>query len=116
MIPVAVRQGALLTDSAVAYYTVPAGDNKLKYIQLTGMRFCNTGAADVNVDVYIVPKNASAEDRYLRFSSLTIEGNASGNAPAYFIMNDVLLPGATIQAVCTTSGVVAISAAGIQYP
>jgi len=116
MTPVILIQGVILTTTAVAHYTVPAGDNRLKYVQMTSLRFCNITAGDVLVTLYVVPKGKTAATKYLRFSSLKIPANVSEDPSAYFVMNDVLLPGTMLQAFSNTAGAIAMSAFGTQYP
>jgi hypothetical protein len=68
------------------------------------------------VTLHVVPRGKSASTATTRFKTITIEAAGSIDSSAYFLMNDVLLPGYFIQAAASVGSVVAISMFGEMNP
>lgn len=111
---ISIIPGSILTTSLATYYTVPALDAKTRQVQLTGVRFTNTDTVSRTVSLHIVPLGATASVATVRMSTVTIPAN--GESSAFYAMDDVLLPGWSIQSLASVPNVVAISANGAVYP
>jgi hypothetical protein len=116
MTPIPVIQGSALTNTLATYYTVPSGDNRLKSVQLTSMRLVNTDTVTRTVTLHIVPSGASATVANTRLKTFAVESATLGDPPAYFAIDDVMLPGTTIQANADVGAVVALSVNGMVFP
>jgi len=116
MIPFAIIPGSLLTGSLATYYTMPANNPGVKQIVMTGMRFLNSDSVNRTVTVNVVPPGGTASLANTRFKTLTIPPASAGNPPPFFIMDDVLVAGSSIQAQADAPNVVVLSANGMTYP
>lgn len=110
--PIPVVQGVLLTAGLTTVYPVP----KQTKVKLTGVRFVNTDAVQHTVTVHIVAAGDAAGNQNVRFKTLIIPPASNGDLPPFFDMDDVMLPGTTIQAMADAPNVVAMSANGEIYP
>ena len=111
-----IIQGATLTATMATFYTVPTNDVQLKSMKLTSMRLLNHDTVSRTVTVHIVPPGSSATSANARFKTMTITPISTGDAPAYFNMDDVMFPGTTIQATASAASVVTISANATSFP
>lgn len=110
--PIQIIQGVLLTAALTTPYAVP----KQTKVKLTGIRFVNTDAVQHTVTVHIVAAGDTAGNQNVRFKTLVVPPASNGDLPPFFNMDDVMLPGTTIQAMADVPGVVAMSANGEIYP
>lgn len=114
--PIPIIRGSVLTASLVTLYTVGNTAQVVRSVRVTSMRFVNTDSVARTVTVHFVPQGDTASVANTRFKTITIEAAGSIDSSAFFIMDDVLQEGGSIQAVASAANVVAISATGESNP
>lgn len=107
-IPAKLVAGSQLTMAAATYYTSPANTKTV----IKSMQLVNTTAGAVTATLYLVPANGTAGAANTVISAVNIAPNATYNCPE--AINEVLLPGDTIQALASAGASIALQASGIQ--
>ena len=96
-----------LTAAAVAYATAPANTN---YI-IKKCVFLNTDAVARTITIHRVPSGGTAVTGNIIMQAFSL--SAGQTYDATFLGNMVLTPGATIQALASTAGVVNVFISGL---
>lgn len=107
-IPAKLVQGVQLGTTAASEYTSPANTKTIiKSCQLT-----NTTSTAATATVYLVASGGSPGAANTVISAVNIAPGATYNCPE--VINQVLMPGDSIQALAGTASAISMQAAGIQ--
>lgn len=107
--PKAFAAGSALTGAAATYYTAPSAAINVCSI-IKELQLCNTDNSARTVTVYAVPAAGSPAVANTLMTTLSLQPYET----QIYSMSKVLAPGATIQALASSAGVVSMSVSGIE--